>query len=142
MAEYVYLDTSALVKRYVTEEHSELVRSWGDLIVTSELARVEFCSAVARKVKGLHLVWADADAIIEEFDADWGDGIVVLAPTSSILRAAADYASEHALRGYHAVHLATASAASEAVNNDLAFGCFDTLLNSAAAFHGLPILAQ
>ena len=48
----LYLDTSALVKLFVTEPSSELVAQFtedSDTVVTSRIAYVEACSALARR---------------------------------------------------------------------------------------------
>ena len=46
----LYLDASALVKRYIAEHASEQVNAWigeADIIVTTLITRVEVASAIA-----------------------------------------------------------------------------------------------
>ena len=138
----LYLDTSALVKLFVPEAHSGAVRaavSACDVVATQLLAYVEACSAFSR------LAEARADPSLfqrlrSELDAHWSEWEVVKAE-EPLIRRAGELCARYRLRGYDAVHLATAErihAASGAAK--FRFGAFDANLMRAAAGLSLPLL--
>jgi hypothetical protein len=117
MATY-YLDTSALVKLYVTEPGS----AWVDLVVTarspdgqaahvvalSRLAIVELAAAVSRRARLGQLDTGDRDRLVATFLADCTRRFFTLAVLDDQIRLAASLAQRQPLRGYDAMHLATA----------------------------------
>jgi predicted nucleic acid-binding protein len=71
-----YLDTSALVKRYVAEIGSGWVTSImdpaaGNLLHVARLTGVEVVSAIARRAQGGSLSAADATSALAHFRADF-----------------------------------------------------------------------
>jgi predicted nucleic acid-binding protein len=53
----LYLDASALVKRYIQEKASQDVNTWietADMVVTGLLTRVEVAAAIARRSNEAH----------------------------------------------------------------------------------------
>jgi predicted nucleic acid-binding protein len=141
----LYADTSALVRAYFPEEpdhdalHDRLLDG-GELVVSSELARVEFASAVtaaarARRLRRPHL-------FIDRFDADCGeDGPIALVrlETETVLPLAHRLVIEHGLRTLDAIHLAVAatSAGDLAAGQPLIFVTRDDRQAAAAVAMGL-----
>ena len=110
MADVVYLDSSALVKRYIEEPGSESVE---DLVAVasvcgvSEVAFVEIAAALARAARGGRIDPVAARKARRALEEDWSD-FARLKLDSRTLREAADLGWGHGLRAYDAVHLASA----------------------------------
>lgn len=136
----LYLDTSALVKLYVKEASSAEVRAAvqsAETCATSRIAYVEFHAALARREReGLDA--GTAQKIRDLFEAGWNDLLVVEVNRGLTVRAAA-LARNHGLRGFDAVHLASAQGVHEATAN-MVFACFDDRLNRAALAQTMKIL--
>ena len=103
----LFVDTSALVKRYVDEPWREVVleaMAADDIWVASELARTEAAltltrvAATARQADRLHRLLAD----------DW-DAFHVVPVDDRCLAAAAEIGSGHGVSVSTAIHLAAAS---------------------------------
>jgi predicted nucleic acid-binding protein len=109
-----YADTSALVGAYLAKEadHAELrvLLLEGDRpVVTSELTRVEFASAVAAAGRAGRL--RRPRLLLDRFDADCGDSgslTLLTLDTTAILPLARRLVREHAVRTLDALHLAVA----------------------------------
>ena len=74
---FLYLDSSALVKRYIDESRSEAVAHLMDdetlAIGTSAISRVEVGAALARAARGNRLDAEGARGAQEQFAEDWPD---------------------------------------------------------------------
>jgi hypothetical protein len=84
----LYLDTSALVKLYVEEEGSPVIRNSVDqarLIVTSAIAYIETRMAFVRRRQEGGLSAGDYRRIIRDLDDDWSRYLIVEV-TDSIIR--------------------------------------------------------
>jgi uncharacterized protein len=136
----LYLDTSALVKLYVSEHGSALVHAWtsaASLIATARITYAEARAAIAhaRRLGGLTL--AELRRAVTELDAGW-TGFLRVDVSEALVSRAGHLAEEHGLRGYDAVQLAAALDA-RPVATDYLFASFDDALNAAAAREGLPL---
>jgi len=108
----VYLDTSALLKLLVEEPGSDVAAAlWdaGDSIVTSKLAYPEARAALAAAARGRRLTPAAHRAAKSELD-ELMQQMALIEVTAGICDGAGDLAERFALRGYDAVHLASAVA--------------------------------
>lgn len=121
-----YFDTSALVPLIIREPATSRCRTvWSAAtgIVTSDLAYVEAHAALAQAHRLGRIRDAALDRAVAVFESLWS-GIARVAVSETILRDAARLTRTHALRGYDAVHAASALAsASEdfvAVSGDTA----------------------
>jgi predicted nucleic acid-binding protein len=137
----LYLDTSALVKLFVIESGSDLVREQADsarVLVTHLIAYAESCSAFARLARERKLpdLFNQLRLSLDNF---WPDCEIVQ-PNEALIRRAADFTGRFALRGVGSVHLAAA----ESMNGlpGLCFGCFDTRLSKAAGRLGLVLMSD
>ena len=141
----LYLDTSALVKLFVPEAHSETVRAAvaaGSVVATQLLAHVEACSAFSR------LAEARADKSLfrrlrRELDARWTEWEIVEVE-EHLVRRAGEFCARYQLRGYDSVHLAAAERVHGASRGyaDFRFGVFDANLARAARGLRLPLLLE
>ncbi len=135
----LYLDASALVKRYVAELGSQELGdllSQAAMIGTVTISRAEVGAALAKAVRVGALKRAEASASLQAFRADWTD-LIRLQATETLIARAEMLAWERDLRGYDAVHLAAATIWQETIEEAVTLATFDQLLWSAAKQEGL-----
>lgn len=141
----LYLDTSALVKLFVREAHSEAVRAAvaaGNVVATHLLAYTETCSAFAR------LAEARANESLfqrlrDELDAHWAEWEIVQVE-ERLVRRAGEYCARYRLRGDDSVHLAAAERIRGISSGyaDFRFAVFDANLMRAARSLNLALLVD
>jgi predicted nucleic acid-binding protein len=127
----VYFDSSAFVKLLVEEEGSKLAAElWDgcDAAVSSRLAYPEVRSALAAASRNHDLNARDLDAAERIWEEYWAATRPVEL-TQTVARLAGQLASEHALRGADAVHLASALATKDP---DLIVAAWDRRLHAGA----------
>ncbi len=135
----LYLDASALVKRYVVEVGSddvELVIGQAHLLGSGAISLVEVTAALAKAIRTRDLTQYTGQAALRAFHVQWAD-FIRLPVTDALMTRAADFAWQYDLRGYDAVHMAAACAWSEAVGSAVTFATFDRGLWRAAPSVGL-----
>ncbi|NLE99981.1 MAG: type II toxin-antitoxin system VapC family toxin [Anaerolineales bacterium] len=135
----LYLDASALVKRYVAELGSPEVGhviSSADVVGTATISRPEVAAALARAARTGALTEEEASACLQVFRAEWPNLMRVQVTEMVVTRADA-LAWEHGLRGYDAVHLAAASLWQDGLGEGVTFSTFDRRLWEAAGRAGL-----
>jgi predicted nucleic acid-binding protein len=129
------LDTSSLIKLYVTEFGSEAVRQLvGDatVVATSVIAYTEARAALARLRREGALTPSKLTSAKREFDQQWPT-YLTLDATDSLCRAAGELAEKYSLRGFDSIHLASfAEVSRRAGTGDTRFSSFDDRLNQAA----------
>ena len=132
-----YLDTSALVKRYVEEPGSASVRSLfrGKNVATARIAYAEIAATFARLCRDGALDEEDRDRVYERLDADF-TALTVLEIRAAIVRRVPDLVTRRPLRGYDAVHLAAALAVRDR-GVAVTFWAADAALTDAARAEGL-----
>jgi predicted nucleic acid-binding protein len=137
----LYLDASALVKRYVAEpgatEVSEAI-STAEMTGTALISRAEVAAALAKAVRVDALTREEALASLQVFRGEWPD-LVRVQVTELVVARADVFAWEHGLRGYDAVHLAAASLWQDAMNEQVTLSTFDRRLWAAAERVGLAL---
>ena len=138
----LYLDTSAIIKRYVNEAGSTDVREWirsADDKATTLITRAEMSAGINRLLRMKYLSQKDYSKALEEFRADWMDYHRL--PVTEPLVARADaLACEHALRGYDAIHLAAALTWKELLDQPVTLVTYDRELAEAARASGMAVL--
>ena len=137
----LYLDSSALAKRYLSEEGSydvEQLVAGAELVATSVITRVEVSAALARARRQKLLGAGPAARLRTLFASHWGSMLRLNLLESTVERADS-LAWELDLRGYDAVHLATAVAWREAVAEAPVLATYDRELWKAAAAQGLEV---
>ncbi|WP_018157256.1 type II toxin-antitoxin system VapC family toxin [Demetria terragena] len=106
----VYLDTSAIVPLLVAEPGSTACqRLWNDadIVASSRIAYVEAAAALAQAERLERLTPSEHDAARSLLDQVW-DEVAVINVDAAVTRHAARIARTMALRGYDAVHCASA----------------------------------
>jgi predicted nucleic acid-binding protein len=135
----LYLDASALVKRYVAERGSgEVLRrmSEAEAVGTATVSLAEVAAAIAKAARIGVLTRGDAEAARETFREQWPD-FIRLPVTEPLLEHAADLAWDFSLRAYDSVQLAAAIFWQEIVAAQVAFATFDRRLWTASSRAGL-----
>jgi predicted nucleic acid-binding protein len=112
----IFLDTSALAKRYVQEPGSKELEELFDSIMPdvfiSILAFVEFAAAMGRKLRNKEIMRINASKAIKELEEDWYNLFAKIPLDESLAETAAAIALEYSLKGADAVHLASAQTTS------------------------------
>jgi predicted nucleic acid-binding protein len=137
----LYLDASALVKRYVAEAGSQAVSSLitkADVIGTAAISRAEVSAALGKAIRMKALKYDEAASALQVFNADW-DNLARLQITEVLVARAAAIAWDHGLRGYDAVHLASAVFWQEMMGEPVVLATFDRQLWHGASTAGLSV---
>jgi len=135
----LYLETSNLVKLYVQEEDSgDVARlvSDAEAVATSIIAYAEARAAFARKLREKGIADEDHKRIKNDLDRDW-ESIFVIKLTDAVVRSAGDLAEKRSLRGFDALHLASALELQKAVPLPVLFSSSDARLRESAIEEGL-----
>lgn len=136
-----YLDASALVKRYVAEAGSgEVDALIGEAVAlgTAVISRAEVSAAVAKAVRLKAVSKDGGTSALRAFTADW-EHLIRLQLTEVLVARAAELAWQHALRGYDAVHLATALFWHDALDEPVTLATYDRELWEGAQASGLSV---
>jgi uncharacterized protein len=141
----LYLDTSALVKRYVAESGSRTVRTAMNTAptrATSTIAYAEMRSALVRARRENRLTSPAYAAAASLLRAHWSNYLRLIADEDCALEAGrlVEAHSRHALRGFDAIHLASAHRLAAGQPASVTFACWDTRLWRAARDDGFPML--
>ena len=135
----LYLDASALVKRYLSEPGTPEVNqaiAEVEVVATTIVSRVEVAAAFAKAVRMEAAEGEEAASMLESFREDWTDFFRLHVSNAAATRAER-LAFEEGLRGYDAVQLASALAWKEGIAEDVTFATFDMGLWKAAGRHAL-----
>jgi predicted nucleic acid-binding protein len=135
----LYLDTSALVKRYFREPYTDqVIAKWQEAteVVTSSVAYAETLAALYRKKRESALKGNLVKKIEEALRTDWNSFIRI--QVNDELNGYIDRAVKgHPLRGFDAIHLASAMIMNEKFPDNFLFLCFDQILIQAAIKEGI-----
>lgn len=145
-----FLDTSAIVKRYVPAEQGH---AWvADLcqpaqehkLFISQAALVEVVATICRKAREQSITLTQRDRLIDTFRQDSQDNYSISLVTTSTYTSAGDLCRTHRLRAYDAVQLACAlNLRQEALADEVTapiFVCADIDLNDVAIAVGLRVV--
>jgi len=140
---FYFLDTSALVKRYVQETGTAWLRNLtdsalGNALLIVRLTEVELTAAFARRRKGLTLDAGEARKALAQFRLEMVQDYRVIEITIPLLNRASHLADLHALRAYDAVQLAGALEVRSTIPT-LKMISADGELNAAATAEGLTL---
>jgi predicted nucleic acid-binding protein len=137
----LYLDASALVKRYVTEVGSAEVAaaiSRAAATATALISRAEVAAALAKAVRVNVVTEEESLAALQVFRNDWVD-LVRVQVTELVVARADALAWEHGLRGYDAVQLASALIWKDALGEQVTLATFDKHLWTVAESVGFSV---
>jgi uncharacterized protein len=138
----LYLDSSALVKRYVEERGTAEVAgaiAGAEIFATSEVSRAEISAALAKAIRTGALEADQASVARATVHRDWAM-LVRVQLTEAVVARADDLAWDLGLRGYDAVQLACATAWKEGLQSEVTIATFDRQLWNAARQRGFPVL--
>lgn len=113
---HAYFDSSALVPLLIAEPATArctAVWNASAVVVSSAIAYVEVHAALAQASRLGRLTETSRATALDSFDSLWSD-VAAIPVDSVIIRHAAQLSAEQALRGYDAVHCASAAAAASA----------------------------
>jgi predicted nucleic acid-binding protein len=130
----VYLDTSSLIKLYVEEEGSGLIRELverAELVATSVVAYAEARAALARQRREGGLTAAGYDRAKADFERDW-PRYLTIEVSEAVYRSAGNLAEKHHLRGFDSLHLASYISLYRDGARQIRFSAFDGTLTRAA----------
>jgi len=140
----LYLDTSALLKRYFKECGSaEVISQWkkADAITTSMVAYAETMAAVFRKKRETDSSPSLFKKILNSFHKDW-ESFILVEVTNALNEKIDKLLESYVLRGFDAIHLASALTIHQTIPEDLIFACYDQRLLQAAQSKGLQTLPE
>ena len=129
-----YLDTSALVKRFVSEAGSREVQSLltgGEPIASATIAYAELYSGLTRRHREGFLSQLQYRLACGRFERDWM-ALVKVELGAEILSSARGLIQRHSLRAFDAIHLASALGLQAAANEPVTFVAVDQRLLRAA----------
>lgn len=138
----LFCDTSALLKLYVEEQGSDIVKARmleAEAIAVCRIAWVESHAALSRRSRETPADAANLEQAKAAVAADW-PRYVVMEINQALIESAGEYADTFALRAYDAVQLASAHTAARIAQAPVLFACFDTRLNKAAKLLGMTCL--
>jgi uncharacterized protein len=140
----LYLDTSALVKRYFHESYSaEVISKWKDAdeIITSSAAYAETIASIYRKKRDADISDKVINKVMGLFQADW-QSFIRVEVTDELNDYINKAVKKHPLRGFDAIHLASCLMVNERLPENLLFVCFNKKLTHSAHLEGLETFPQ
>lgn len=129
-----YLDTSALVKRFVSEVGSDEVHRLlrrGEPVASATIAYAELYSGLTRRHREGGLSPLQYRLACRRFERDWM-ALVKVELGAEILVSAQGLIQRHGLRAFDAIHLASALGLQTAANERVTFVAADQRLLEAA----------
>jgi predicted nucleic acid-binding protein len=135
-----YFDASALVKRYVVEDHSETVQRLlsSSSVATSRLSEVEIVSALARRCREGVFSESERDRIFEHIPRDFETfHVIEIVPEITVLTY--DLLRRHRLRASDSLQLASCLYLSAKLSRKVPLIGFDSRLTEAAEAEGLDV---
>jgi predicted nucleic acid-binding protein len=140
----LYLDTSALIKRYIKETGSPEVWEWihsAEDKATVLITRAEMSSAINRLLRMKLISGEEHTSALAVFRSDWIH-FHRLPITESLVSRADTLACEHNLRGYDAIHLAAAFNWQDLLDLPVTLVTYDRELALAARALGMAVLPE
>lgn len=133
-----YIDASAMVKFPLDEpgvDHLDRMLTAADVVVTSRITYADARAALARAVRSGRTTLAEHSVARNRLDVRWKE-INYVEVTQRLVRLAGDVSDRRGLRGYDAVHLASALI----LGDEVVMATWDRELSDAASEEGLPTL--
>jgi len=137
-----YLDTSALVKRFVLEAGSTEVQNLltgGEPVACATIGYAELYSGLTRRQREGALSPLEYRRLCRRFEVDWMS-VVKVELGAEILTAARGLIQRHGLRAFDGIHLASALGLKSATGEPVTFVASDRHLLRAAADERLVTL--
>ncbi len=140
----LYLDPSAMVKRYIQENESGEVNAWVDaaeMVVTGLITRVEVAAAISRAGQMKLIPPEEALAALRQLRSEWESFHRLPIVENTVIRGD-NLAWVHHLRGYDATHLACALIWQETLGIPVTLASFDGQLIDAARDEKMDFLPR
>ncbi|MGV0106284.1 PIN domain-containing protein [Nostoc sp. DSM 114160] len=143
-----FIDSSALVKRYISETGSDWVLELFDPTLNNEvfiaaITSVEIIAAITRRSRGGSISITDATITRNQFKRDLQKDYQIVEITENIINSGIVLSETYGLRGYDAIQLAVGRAVNTiGIANGLpsiTFVSADNELNAAVGSEGLMI---
>ena len=137
-----FLDASALVKRYVAERGSDVVRGLVRRhrpLAASRISSVEIPAAVWKRARSGDVASDAAKRIAARVGSDLAE-MRVVEVRAGLLERAADLVARRPLRAYDAVQIASAAWLATETGLAITFTCADAGLAQVAKAEGLRVL--
>ncbi len=138
----LYVDSSALVKKYVLEPGSDRVHkllAQSGMAVTSKMAYPEIFAGLSRKRREKGIAEKDYRYALADFESDWL-ALLIIEFQDELLPVIKQLLTKHALKGADAVHLASALWIQKAAKEKVSFVASDIQLLRAAKAEKLEII--
>jgi uncharacterized protein len=138
----IYFDSSALVKRYLTEKGTETVQSIigaAEIVSTSKLTYPETLSAFMRKLRAGEIEKKRLQIAVEQFEEDWKH-LMVIEFHDLLLGVIRTLMQKYPLKGADSVHLSSALWLEEASKENVTFIASDDNLLKAAEAENLKTI--
>lgn len=137
----LFCDTSALMKLYAQEIHSNDVRTavrQASATLVSLITWVEVHAAFSLKQRTQQVTQAQVTAGLARLRQEW-DNFTRIAVDTPLITEAAELALRFGLRAYDSMQLASAYRAHQQIGATMRFVCFDKQLVNAAHALGLHV---
>jgi uncharacterized protein len=139
-----FVDTSAVVKRYVPEVGTQWVLGWilpsaGSVVVISELTRVEIFSVFARREREQSLSTINANLLRSNFLAHAQKEYLITPLNTDIVEDARMLVTKYPLRSLDAIQLASANQAQTILGEPMTFVSADARLLSILPQEGFAV---
>jgi predicted nucleic acid-binding protein len=134
-----YLDTSVVVKLYVLEPGTPEARAavaGASVVATSRVAYAEAMAAFAGKLREREFTAKTYRQVRGDFRRDW-DSYFLVEVTQQLVELAGELARRRGLRGFDALHLASAVLLRQRAKTPVCFFSADANLLKAAKLEGL-----
>jgi len=108
------------------------------IVSTSRVAYVEAMSAIARKYREGEFSKEEYKQVVGALDRDW-DNYFIIEVSEGVAKLGGELTSRYPLRGFDAIHLASALLLQSRSRLEVLFSCFDERLEVAAKAEGLIV---
>jgi predicted nucleic acid-binding protein len=137
----IYLDSSVFIKKYFKEIGSDhIIEIWNDAeyLAISQVGYSEILGAIHKKQKMDRFSDKIKNQISKNFKDDW-ESMIKVSADQKLNSELSRLHDKHLLRGFDAIHLATAILLAKKIEKDIQFLTADSNLQSAAQKEKLDI---
>jgi len=137
----IYLDFSVFIKKYFKEIGSDhILEIWNDAeyLAISQVGYSEILGAIHKKQKMDRFSDKIKNQIVKDFKDDW-ESLIKVSADQKLNPELSRLHDKHLLRGFDAIHLATAILLAKKIEKDIQFLTADSNLHSAAQKEKLDI---
>jgi predicted nucleic acid-binding protein len=143
MAQFYFLDSSAIVKRYISEPGSRWIKELHDdsniVLCLAYIAPVEVVSSIGRLARMKQISKRHAHEVTGQFRSDLTNDYRIIRLRDKMVDHAMNLSETYGLRAYDSVQLATALSIAPTTLAPLIFVSADIQLNKVAAAERLIV---